>query len=106
MAIGIGAICSFATTEPSSSTSDTASYSQAATRIYYDGNAYSAGSGLIPKADGSVSVYWTSEGCSVNGKTGYQVQPIRGEFPMYINGKVKYMTHFVSYGGERYFFQI
>lgn len=74
--------------------------------IFYDGPAYSAGEGLIPKPADSVSVYWTSEGCSINGNTGYIVSTISGDgFPMFVNGKVKYMNFFVNYKGDRYFFQ-
>ena len=76
-------------------------------RIIYDGPAYSAGDGLIPKAADSVSVYWTTESCSINGNSGYTVYKISGgSFMMRVNGKNKSMTHYVNYKGDRYFFEI
>ena len=106
VAIVVGVMCSYAIPEPTNSGSNTSSYSQAS--VYYDGRAYSAAQdGLVPSADGSVSIYWTSDDCSVNGNSGYQVYKISGgTFTMRVNGKTKSMTHYVNYGGERYYFQL
>lgn len=74
--------------------------------VIYDGPAYSAGSGLIPSADGSVNVYWTDQTCTVNGRetTAYKISG--GTFMMRVNGKSKAMTHYVNYGGDRYYFSL
>lgn len=109
VAVIVGNFSSFAAENANPSENGTPSTSEvsSAARIIYDGKAYSAGNGLIPQADGSVSVYWTSEGCSVEGKAGYEPRRISGgTFMMRVNGKSKEMTHYVSYGGEKYFFQL
>ncbi|MBD5266839.1 MAG: hypothetical protein HDS41_01435 [Bacteroides sp.] len=106
VAVCAGVAYNYAEPAATTSESESSSYSQATAQIYYDGSAYSsAQDGMIPHADGSVSVYWTSDGCSVNGNSGYTVGTIDGNFAMYINGKVKSMTRYVSYKGERYYFQ-
>lgn len=108
ISLGAGALSSFATESPLTSNNEVPSYSQATARVLYNGRAYSAAqNGLIPSSDGSVSVYWTDEDCSVEGNSGYQVYKISGgTFTMRVNGKVRTMTHYVNYGGERYFFCI
>ena len=79
--------------------------SQSSESIYYSGPAYaSANNDLVMKAGQSVSVRWTSEGCSVNGENGYTPQPIRPAYPMLVNGRVKDMNYRVNYGGEWYYF--
>ena len=76
-------------------------------RVNYDGPAYAAGEGMIPKAAGSVSVYWTTEDCSVNGNSGYTPYKISGgTFTMMVNGRAKEMTQYVNYKGDRYYFQL
>lgn len=76
--------------------------------IFYDGLAYSsAQDGMIPSAAGSVQVYWTDEGCSVNGESGYRPGTITGgTFAMRIKGRSYEMNHFVNYKGERYYFEM
>lgn len=76
-------------------------------RVNYDGPAYLPGEGMIPKAVSSVSVYWTTEECSVEGKSGYTPYKISGgTFTMMVNGRAKEMTHYVNYKGDRYYFQL
>ena len=108
VAVCVGVLHNYAESAATTSESESSSYSQGTTQIYYDGSAYSsARDGLVPHAEGSVSVYWTSDGCSVNGKSGYTPSKIQGgTFPMMVNGKYKEMTYYVSFGGERYYFQI
>lgn len=107
VALCVGVLYNYADPTATTSENGTSSYSQATAQVYYDGLAYSAGTGQIPNADGQVSVYWTSDGCSVNGNPGYRVYKIDGgTFSMMVRGKYKEMTHYVSYGGERYFFQL
>lgn len=110
VALATATIGAFATesTNVSSSESEATATSEVSVNIVYDGNAYSAAQdGLIPTADGSVSVYWTNEECTVNGRSGYTPYSISGgTFTMRVNGKTKNMTHYVNYQGERYFFCI
>ncbi len=78
-------------------------------RIIYDGPAYSIapGDSMTAHPGETVSVYWTTEGCSVNGNSGYQPGKVTGDgYPMMINGRVKWMNYYVNYKGERYFFQL
>lgn len=102
------ALCAVASESPAPSASETQSVSQASATINYSGPAYSsAGDDLIPHASSTVKVIWTTDGCSVNGEEGYRVWKISGgTFSMMINGKLKEMTHYVNYEGERYFFQM
>lgn len=74
--------------------------------VIYDGPAYSAGSGMIPKAVDSVNVYWTDEGCTANGRATTAFKISGGTFTMGVNGRLKEMTHYVNYGGERYYFAL
>lgn len=101
------ALCAVASESPAPSASETHSVSQASATINYSGPAYSAANdGLIPHAASTVQVKWTTDGCSVDGKDGYRVFKVSGgTFSMMINGKQKEMTHYVNYGGERYYFQ-
>ncbi len=72
---------------------------------YYEGPAYSVGEGLIPQAQSSISVTWTSEGLWINGqRSGLQVYKIDGSFHIRANGRSIYSTHYIVYGGEKYFF--
>lgn len=82
-------------------------FSQMNARVIYEGPAYRMISNdLIPKGGNPINVSWTTDGCFVNGKQ-LTPQQIKGDgYPMYINGRVKYMNYFVSYNGERYFFQV
>ncbi|MCH5221587.1 MAG: hypothetical protein J1F05_04575 [Muribaculaceae bacterium] len=105
IALTLGMLGSFAEANPTSSNSEVQASSQQV-RIIYSGPAYSsANSDQIMKAGSSVSIRWTSDGCSVNGEDGYQPQLIRGGYPMYVNEKLKYMNYRVNYGGEWYYFQ-
>lgn len=106
IALSLGMFGSFAEANPTSSCSEVQASSQSQTRVIYSGPAYSSeNNDLVMKAGSSVSVRWTSDGCSVNGEDGYQPQEIKGGYPMYVNGKVKYMNYRVNYGGEWYYFQ-
>lgn len=107
IALSLGMLGSFAEANPTSSNSEVQVSSQSQARIIYSGPAYSsANNDLVMKAGSSVSIRWTSDGCSVNGEYGYQPQLItNGGYPMYVNGKVKYMNYRVNYGGEWYYFQ-
>ena len=91
----------------SKSTETTPTQECAKETILYDGPAYSVGeTGLYPKAGDSVNVYWTDSGCTVNGTAASTPGEVSGGgFPIAVNGKVKYMTYYVMYRGERYFFQ-
>lgn len=90
----------------SKSTETTPTQECAKETILYDGPAYSVGeTGLYPKAGDSVNVYWTDSGCTVNGTAASIPGKIDGIFPIVVNGKVKEMTYYVMYRGERYFFQ-
>lgn len=102
------ALCAVASESPTPSASGTQSVSQVSATINYSGPAYSsADDGLIPHAASTVKVIWTTDGCSVDGKEGYQVWTVSGgTFSMMINGKLKEMTHYVNYGGKHYFFQM
>ncbi|MDE6229762.1 MAG: hypothetical protein K2M40_08260 [Muribaculaceae bacterium] len=99
------ALSSYAIAAENCTNSTEPTYSEAS-NIYYSGPAYSmADNELVPHAGPSVSVNWTSDGCSINGKPGSQPQHIQGGYPMHVNGKVKYMNYRVNYGGEFYYFQ-
>lgn len=108
VAVIAGSSFSFAADNEQISANGGPTISEASATIVYDGYAYSAAQdGLIPSSDDSVSVYWTNEGCSVNGTSGYIPYKIPGgTFKMMVNGKYKEMTHYVSYKSERYYFQI
>lgn len=85
----------------------TSSLSQATT--YYEGPAWSTGSdGLIPSATQSINIKWSSEGLWINGSSSdLRVYAISGgTFAIKVNGGVKYCTHYVNYGGEKYYFEI
>lgn len=106
IALSLGMLGSFAEANSTISCSEVQAPSQSQARIIYSGPAYSsANNDQIMKAGDSVSVRWTSDGCSVNGEDGYQPQSISGGYPMYVNGKVKSMNYRVNYGGEWYYFQ-
>lgn len=96
----------FAVETPNSISSYTSISTEASAQIYYDGPAYSAGSGLIPQADNSVRVLWTSEGCTVNGNPSANPGSVNGGFMMRVNGKTITMNYYVMCGGERYYFAI
>ena len=82
--------------------------SQSQAKTYYEGPAWSAGEGLIPQAADSISIKWTSEGLWINGKSsGLSVFKISGgTFHIRVNGKSKFCTHYVNYGGEKFFFMM
>ena len=91
----------------SSVQANSSAQSQASEEVYYEGPAWSVGNNdMIPQAGSTISIKWSSNGLWINGsKSGLSVQPVKkGTFLMRVNGRSKECTHYIMYGGERYFF--
>ena len=73
---------------------------------YYEGPAWSVGSGMIPQAADTIQIKWTSDGLWINGdRSDLRVYSVSGgTFLIRVNGRSKYCSHYINYGGERYFF--
>ena len=92
----------------SSAQANSSVQSQASEEVFYEGPAWSVGNNdLIPQAGSTINIKWSSEGLWINGsKSSLSVRAVNnGTFLMRVNGRSKECTHFITYGGERYFFE-